>query len=190
MNKRLTRFRKSVTSLTSGYIPVKDKNKLNDRIKHMELVEARRHVDNTNETNSIGHALQKLIDSKPSGGEISLVDFCKQVPTASRSDCVRILKKSASGIFITGRRGKPSRFVFGPPASPFMSRINNPGANTTKSHKTRPDKEDPVTVDKSKNFSPSDHSADDIPAARFELRVGVGGQITTIPITIALAVAA
>lgn len=139
----------------------------------MELVETRTQSENASEIATIKDAIKKLIEGNPNGGEITLNDFCKKLPNASRTEVVRLLKKSGQGVFITGRRGRLSRFVHGPPALPFL----------TRAVQTAPSKVHP----KPEVVSPTSGSSS---TTRFELRIGVGGQVTTIPIDIDLALAA
>lgn len=141
----------------------------------MELVETRTQAENASEVAQIKEAIRKLVESNPNGGEKTLNEICKLVPNASRSEVVQVLKKSKEGVFVTGRRGRLSRFLHGPPAMPFMTRANMQTARPAVHLRKE-------TVPASPPSSSS--------TTRFELRIGVGGQITTIPIDIDLALAA
>ena len=148
----------------------------------MELVDK----SHTEETPTLRESLKKLIEQNDQGGEITLNDFCKLNPHATRSECVRALKKSGAGVFITGRRKKPSRFVYGPPAIPFLTRTNTQTRRDRRVEpQAQPQTPKPQTV-QTPTISPVSTGA----GARFELRVGVGDQVTTIPIRIELGLAA
>lgn len=161
----------------------------------MELAEKTQ----TTEEPTLREALKTMIDSNPNGGEITLDEFAEKVPHSTRSECVRALKRSGAGVFITGRRGKVSRFVYGPPAIPFLTRT----APTKRENATprparqpqeenrpeKPSKPQPPTPAASKpqaSVSPQPGQG----FLQFELRVGIGDQITSIPVKIALGMAA
>jgi hypothetical protein len=142
----------------------------------MELVDTRTQSENATDVATIKDTLKKLIDAHADGGEITLDDFCKKVGNkVNRSEVVKLLKKSGQGVFITGRRGRQSRFVHGPPAIPFLTRVNAAQAARTVSRKSESASPAPL--------APSG-------STRFELQINVGGQTTTIPIDIGLALAA
>ena len=122
------------------------------------------------EAGGIREALKALNDKNPNGGEITLNDFCKMVPSANRRDAVRLLKKAKEGVFITGRRGRVSRFVYGNAALPFLTKGQR--------HYT------PRSVVEKEAASIG------APSAAFELRIKVDDQITTIPVELGIGVAA
>jgi len=51
--------------------------------------------------------------NKSKDGIITLEKFTRAFPAALRSGCVGFLRAASGGDFIEGRRGHPSRFVFG-----------------------------------------------------------------------------
>lgn len=71
--------------------------------------------------------VQEYIDglksSNKEGGEFSLNDICKKLPNVDRWEIVSALRHSDDGIFVTGRRGKESRFLYGEAAKPMKKSI-------------------------------------------------------------------
>lgn len=59
------------------------------------------------------HQILAKMMNKSKDGTIPLDKFIRSFPTALRSGCVEFLRKAHGGAFIEGRRGHPSRFVFG-----------------------------------------------------------------------------
>lgn len=120
---------------------------------------------------TVADVLKSLIDKNPEGGEIKIDALEKQVPNMTRTEIIRDLRRNNSlGVFVTGRRGKPSRFVYGAPAVALLHR-EQPNRN-----QRRTDSSD----------SASDPDGSSI-SHGIELRVNVGGQVTTIPIKLELA---
>lgn len=62
---------------------------------------------------TIYHQVLSKLMNKSKDGVITLEKFTKAFPAALRSGCVDFLRKAHGGDFIEGRRGHPSRFVFG-----------------------------------------------------------------------------
>lgn len=91
----------------------------------MELAETRTtHTESADEVKAIREAIKGLLEKEPKGGEITLNDFCKLLgKDVNRSEVVRILKKGNEGVFVTGRRGKKSRFQYGMYAVPRMAPV-------------------------------------------------------------------
>jgi hypothetical protein len=157
----------------------------------MELVEK---TQTAEETPNLREALKNVIEQNPNGGEITLNEFEKLVPHSTRSECVRVLKRSGAGVFITGRRGKLSRFVYGPPAIPFLTRTNSAPRHQP-APRTRPQPQPavqaaPAVETPKTRTQPQEVSGSALQTARFELRVGIGDQVTTIPIRIEVGIAA
>lgn len=59
--------------------------------------------------------MAKLLKDNKEGGTIFLSDFMAQLPgNTEKSNVIQALKGNKEGIFIPGRHGRPSRWVYGP----------------------------------------------------------------------------
>lgn len=75
----------------------------------------------TNET--VEQFIKQLSKDNPNGGSITLDDICSKVKNIDRWTLVSHLKKNKDGVFVTGRRGRKSRFVYGEPAEIEQQKI-------------------------------------------------------------------
>lgn len=124
-------------------------------------------------TPAIQDVLKALGEKNPDGGEININSIEKQLPNMTRSDIIQQLRKSNAGVFVTGRRGKPSRFVYGAAAVSLLHQAPQ------RQHRVLRQETSENPEDGSSSLS---HG--------IELRVNVGGQQVTIPIKLELGVAA
>ena len=126
-------------------------------------------------------AVQKVVDdlnsANPKGGEATLDEICKKLPNSNRWEVVSALRHVTDGIFVTGRRGLKSRFMYGEAAKPMA-----------KSIKYRQDyraKHSNGTRSRSEQHSPSIHVPEGALVSKtLALKIGIGDQSTTIPISI------
>lgn len=84
-------------------------------------------------------ANQLLHDNKD-GGAILLDEFCGKLPNVPRMECVRILKNHPHGVFIVGRKGHKSRWVYGKMAQDIKnssSSFPNPGRQNRSNKPTK-----------------------------------------------------
>lgn len=87
----------------------------------METVER----SQTEDIQNVREYLRNTIEKNPAGGEIVLDDLVRQTG-APRGECVRAMKKSNLGHFMSGRRGKKTRLVYGPQAMGTVTRQDKP----------------------------------------------------------------
>lgn len=132
-------------------------------------------------TKEVKDAVQTVVDdlnkSNAKGGEISLDEICKKLPNANRWEVVSALRHVSDGIFVTGRRGLKSRFMYGEAAKPMAKSIKYRQDYRAKNTRGSSEQE-------TRNGA---HPAPSHPAAvsqSFALRIGIGDQSTTIPISI------
>lgn len=123
---------------------------------------------------AVAGVVKDLVSSNPKGGEMSLDDICKKIPSANRWEVVNALRHTSDGIFVTGRRGLKSRFMFGEPAKPMAQSIryrqdyrSRNGTHTRKTSQSSPAERPEAALSQS-----------------MSLRIGIGDKSTTIPITI------
>lgn len=128
-------------------------------------------TDNKETGSNVTEVLKSLLEKNQDGGEVNITVLEKQLPNMTRSEIIRALRKTNVGAFITGRRGKPSRFIYGAQAIPHLHKA--PAAQRQVS---------PARRESVESVSGDGHG--------LELRVNVGGTITTIPIKLELGVAA
>lgn len=92
---------------------------------------------------------QKLLKENKEGGTIFLSDFMAQLPgNTEKSHVIQVLKNNKEGIFIPGRHGRPSRWLYGPMRSE-ISQEETEVATTSDEQPTRrrgPRGKDMVTV--------------------------------------------
>lgn len=62
---------------------------------------------------NLNQVLRILMKDNRDEGVITLSEFIEQIPDANQLGVMEFLKNSPQGDFIAGRRGHPSRFVFG-----------------------------------------------------------------------------
>lgn len=72
----------------------------------------KKNAKSTKSTN-LNQVLSDLMESKQTSGVITFTNFCRRVPDADKEGCLNFLQSSNKGSFVVGRRGHPSRFVFG-----------------------------------------------------------------------------
>jgi hypothetical protein len=131
------------------------------------------HKSKAGETTGLTASLKQIIEKKPEGGQILLDEFCRQNTGASRTECVQFLKKSKEGVFITGRRKHPSRFVYGTNASELAT---PPRAKRQRS-----------TTDQSPDENLQDASVENF---QLPIEVKIGDQVHRMPLNIRVSVAA
>lgn len=69
-------------------------------------------------------AINNLFSQNPQGGEITLNDFNKLSPTFSRQECIDALRAAPDrGVFLVGRRGHLSRWVYGDKAKEVAEKV-------------------------------------------------------------------
>lgn len=123
---------------------------------------------------SVAKVVKDLVSSNPKGGEMNLDDICAKIPSANRWEVVNALRHSSDGIFVTGRRGLKSRFMFGEPAKPMAQSIRY-----RQDYRQRNTRRSPSTP-QSRGNDKSEASL----SQTMSLRIGIGDKSTTIPITI------
>lgn len=133
-------------------------------------------------TKEVKEAVQKVIDDLNSantkGGEITLDEFCKKVPSANRWEVVSALRHTSDGIFVTGRRGLKSRFMYGEAAKPMAKSIKY--RQDYRARQGRGGSEG-----SGGNGSPAQPSSEGVLVSQtLALRIGIGDKSTTIPISI------
>lgn len=70
----------------------------------------------TYQDNDPASFMEALLQGNPSGGSITLDQVCERVPGAERREVIKALKESDEGVFVVGRKGHASRWVYGPAA--------------------------------------------------------------------------
>lgn len=123
---------------------------------------------------TVQDVIKDLKKSSPDGGEINLDDFCKKLPNENRWEVVAALRQATGGVFVTGRRGLKSRFVFGDKAESIAESISQRRAyRKNRSGETNNHKEK-ATV----------HAPLELGTQSFGLKIQIGNQVTTIPVNI------
>jgi len=84
--------------------------------------------------NTVEEVINRLRrESGKEGGSIFLADLCAEVPHIHKADVLRTLRASNAGVFVVGRRGAASRWVYGemaknlPQAQPSYTPQNQGG---------------------------------------------------------------
>lgn len=141
--------------------------------KSGEQIEGK-HMRVTKETkDKVQDIIKALVSSNKEGGEISLNDVCKKLPNVDRWEIVSALRHSDEGIFVTGRRGKESRFLYGETAKPMQ-----------KSIKYRQDYRARHATNGSPTAASHETSTGLLGSEKFALRLGLAnGKTITVPVT-------
>lgn len=124
--------------------------------------------------------IKKLVnESRPEGGSIFLDDFCRQLPNASRMECVSALKNNKDILFIVGRKGHESRAFFGRMKDDYRQApsFKSPAASGPLRNYTPRRRITPQSV-----VVASEGSEIKLDANMFRLRAVVQGQEVFIPI--------
>jgi len=124
---------------------------------------------------SVQKYIKDLVAAKPSGGEVNLDDICKKFPNENRWEIVTALRNANDGVFVTGRRGLKSRFVYGEAAKPMIASIKYRQDYREKHKGKSGDNEETENAHSSGKAFVGQSMA---------LRIGIGDRTTIIPISI------
>lgn len=125
---------------------------------------------------SVDKYVQDLVSSNPKGGEITLDEICAKFPNTSRWEIVSALRHVSDGIFVTGRRGLKSRFMYGEAAKPMIASIKY--RQDYRAKQAKHPKSD------AQQDNPSHSSEGAIVSQSMALRIGIGDRTAIIPISI------
>lgn len=122
---------------------------------------------------SVEKYVHDLVSSKPKGGEMTLDEICAKFPNTSRWEIVSALRHISDGIFVTGRRGLKSRFMYGDAAKPMIAAIKYRQEYRAKHPKSDAQQDTPA------------HSSERVIVSQsMALRIGIGDRTAIIPISI------
>lgn len=134
-------------------------------------------------TKEVKDAVQKFVEeltaSNPKGGELTLDEICKKIPSANRWEVVNALRHVDEGIFVTGRRGLKSRFMYGESAKPMAKSIKY-----RQDYRAKQGRSTEQPEHRNGSHAPAPTPAPSGVSQTFALRIGIGDQIKTIPISI------
>lgn len=130
---------------------------------------------------TVKEAIRDLLNVNPEGGEVTIDELIKEFPNTSRTDLVAELRNMSNGQFLVGRRGFPSRFIYGKAAKEVAQAVKQ-----RKQHYARDGA--------SHNGATNGRSRNRVAAARDEdmtselpLRITIGDVGATIPIRVKIA---
>jgi hypothetical protein len=138
----------------------------------------------TYQDNDPNSFMEAVVRGNSNGGSMTLEQICARVPGAERRDVVRALKDSDLGVFVAGRKGHPSRWVYGPPAEQEAEKFRarqSMGGRPRRQHNPRE-----VTAEVENNGPRRVSLGAGQTFTDLSLKVSVGGQEAIIPLKVEL----
>lgn len=148
-----------------------------DRMKTKQLT----YQDNNPES-----LMAALVKGNPAGGSITLDQACDRLPNVERRDVIRALKDSNEGVFVVGRKGHASRWVYGDAAEAEAEKFQSRQQTRTRRVPRRQQREVEQEQIQENNGPRRVELGNGQTFTDLSLKVSVAGQVAIIPLKVEL----